>query len=66
MKSMDMSHTAQISGARGTKILKSTGLDGSSMKVSGADTAQLKGAGMKGGRDDLSHSISGSKVGDNK
>lgn len=66
MKSMDMSHTAQISGARGTKILKSTGLDGSSMKVQGADTSQLKGSGMKGSRNDLSHSISGSSVGGNK
>lgn len=66
MKSMDMSHTAQISGSRGTKILKSTGLDASSMKVQGADTSQLKGGGMKGGRDDLSHSIVGTKVGENK
>lgn len=63
---MDMKHTAQISGARGTKILKATGLDTSSMSVKGSDVSSLKGGNMKGGRDNLSHSISGASVGGNK
>lgn len=57
-----MKTTVEISGARGTKIVKSTGLDTSEYKVPGTDVNQLKGGQVGGGRDNLSHSITSGKV----
>lgn len=48
------------SGARGTKTVRSTGLDTSSYGARG--TEGISNSGFKGGRADLSNSISGGKV----
>jgi hypothetical protein len=57
-----MKTTVEVSGARGTKIVKSTGMDSSSYSVKGATADQLKGGQVGGSRDNLSHSITSGKV----
>lgn len=59
----DNPYTVQIAGSRGAKMLKSTSCD-TGMTVKGAGVEQLRNTGFKGGKDDLSHSIKGAKVGD--
>lgn len=56
---MNKSHTVQSSGARGTKIVKQTGLDRSSM--GDTSTKSLKPS-MKGGVNDASSSIAGAST----
>jgi hypothetical protein len=58
---MNSSTTVTMPGNRGQKIIKSTGLDNSSMDV-GKDVSQLKRKDFGGGKDDLSHSITSGKV----
>lgn len=53
------SHTVVKDGARGTKLCRSTGLDNSSAGQTGTSSLNPK---MGGGRDSLSHSISGGSV----
>lgn len=53
------SHTIKKDGARGTKLCVSTGLDNSSAGQTGTSSLKPK---MGGGRDSLSHSISGASV----
>ncbi len=53
------SHTVSKGGARGTKIMKQTGLDSSSMGEKG--TSSLKPS-MKGGVHDASSSIAGAST----
>jgi hypothetical protein len=57
-----MKTTVEIAGARGTKMLKSTGPDSSAYKVKGSDANQLKNDKVGGSRDNLSHSITSGKV----
>lgn len=58
-------HRTTTSGSRGTKIVKETGLDGSSTDVGGKGIGGIKGD-MKGSIGDLSSSIAGARVGGEK
>lgn len=57
--SKNMSRSVEISGSRGTKIVKETGLDNGHMR---GDKSMLKSSGMKGGVNDASSSIAGAKT----
>lgn len=52
-----------ISGARGTKIMKASGVDTSSIQPKGYSAkANLENSKMGGGQNNLSHSLSGSST----
>lgn len=57
---MKNSQTVMSNGSRGTKIIRSTGVDNSSMGETGA--SDIKNTGFKGGVDDVSSSITNSSV----
>lgn len=59
MPKYDSAHTVTKPGARGTKIMKQTGLDSSSM---GDKSAKSLKPSMKGGVHDASSSISGAST----
>jgi hypothetical protein len=57
-----MDTTAKIAAARGTKIMKASGLDTSSMQPKGYSAKANLDYKMGGGQNNLGHSISGSST----
>lgn len=55
-------YSVETSGARGTKHVKSTGLDTSSLRKS-TEVSMLKNDRIGGAKDNLAHTISGSALG---